>query len=236
MQSWSRRRVAALAGEELSGYVLKKDSPSCGLERVRLYGAGGTPARTGRGLFAAALVARHPALPVEEEGRLGDAGLRENFVSRVFAFHRWQEMARGGPTRARLFRFHELHKYQLMAHSQTGLRQLGHLLGSAARGVPARKLADDYLREFSAVMARVPTRRSHTNVLQHLAGYVSEGIDAGDRAELSQSIARYRAGHLPLVVPVTLLRHHVRRLQVPYLLDQVYLSPHPDELMLLNEI
>jgi uncharacterized protein YbgA (DUF1722 family)/uncharacterized protein YbbK (DUF523 family) len=235
MTTWAQRRVAGLAALDLSGYVLKKDSPSCGMERVRLYDHGNA-SRTGRGLFAAVLLEREPALPVEEEGRLADAGLRENFVSRVFAYQRWRDLVRSGLTRARLFRFHELHKYQLMAHSQAGMRRLGHLLGSAPRGVPVRALAATYLTDFTAVMQRVPTRRNHTNVLQHLAGYVSEGLDAGDRAELAETIRRYRAGHLPLIVPVTLLRHHVRRLETPYLLDQVYLSPHPDELMLLNQV
>jgi len=238
MSAWAAEKTAGLARQSLCGYILKKDSPSCGLERVRLYAAGSTsaPGRDGRGLFAAALVRRFPTLPVEEEGRLQDARLRENFVTRVFAFGRWLDLQRQGLTRARLFRFHERHKYVLMAHSQAGARRLGHLLGGAGRASDIARLAAAYLEEFTAVMQRVPTPKTHANVLQHLAGYFSAEIDAGDRAELTSAIDEYRLGRLPLVVPVTLLRHHVRRLRVPYLLDQVYLSPHPDEMMLLNHV
>jgi uncharacterized protein YbgA (DUF1722 family) len=187
-------------------------------------------------LFAAALLEHIPALPAEEEGRLNDARLRENFVTRVFAYGRWLEMEREGVTSARLFRFHERHKYVLMAHGQAGTRRLGHLLGGAARGRDVRALAQRYLQEFATIMARVPTPKNHTNVLQHLAGYFSTNIDAYDRNELTQAIDQYRLGRLPLIVPVTLIRHYVRKLQVRYLLDQVYLDPHPHEMMLLNHV
>jgi uncharacterized protein YbgA (DUF1722 family)/uncharacterized protein YbbK (DUF523 family) len=236
MNVYAAKRTRALARDKLCGYILKKDSPSCGMERVRLYDATGAAQRTGRGAFATALMQRFPALPVEEEGRLTDPRLRENFVARIFAYSRWLELEREGLTRSRLFRFHERHKYLLMAHSQTGLRRLGHLLGAAPRRSDDAQLGDAYLAEFSAVMARIPTPKNHANVLQHLAGYFSDGLDAGDRAELVSTIDAYRLGRLPLVVPVTLVRHYVRRLHVPYLADQVYLDPHPDELMLLNHV
>lgn len=236
MQSWAARRTTQLGHLALCGYIVKKDSPSCGLERVRVYGRDGTPTRTGRGMFADALMRRFPTLPVEEEGRLQDPRRRENFVTRVFARSRWLEMEAAGLSRARLFRFHERHEYVLLAHSQAGLRRLGRLLASPARRRDVAALAQEYLEGFSDALRRVPTTRNHTSVLQLLAGYVSRDIDAGDRAELAQTIQEYHRGRLPLVVPVTLLRHHVRRLQVPYLLDQVYLSPHPDELMLLNHV
>ncbi len=235
MRTYSELRVSQLGRENLRGYILKKDSPSCGMERVRVHGAKGAATRKGRGLFAEALMRRFPHLPVEEEGRLHDAPLRENFVSRVFAYDRWLGLAESGLTREKLYRFHERHKYQLMAHNQSAARKLGALLGSAPGRGGVEKLARAYLEGFVEVMQRVPTRRSHTNVLQHLAGYVSDKIDAEDRAELAEMIHDYREGHLPLLVPVTLLRHWVRKLRVPYLIDQVYLSPHPDELMLLNQ-
>jgi uncharacterized protein YbgA (DUF1722 family)/uncharacterized protein YbbK (DUF523 family) len=236
MNTFAEKRSAALARAHLCGYILKKDSPSCGLERVRVYDRNGVPARDGRGLFAAALVQRLPSLPVEEEGRLNDPRLRENFVTRIFAHQRWIEIERAGITRARLFRFHERHKYVLMAHSQAGMRRLGHLLGNASKRTDVAGLADEYLESFTAAMQRVPTPKNHANVLQHIAGYFSDALDPGDRAELAGTIDDYRLGRLPLVVPVTLVRHHVRRHQVPYLLDQVYLSPHPAELMLLNHV
>jgi uncharacterized protein YbgA (DUF1722 family)/uncharacterized protein YbbK (DUF523 family) len=238
MNGWARAKTASLSRQSLCGYILKKDSPSCGLEHVRLYAAGSSaaPGRDGRGLFAAALVQRFPALPMEEEGRLQDARRRENFVTRVFAFGRWLDLQRQGWTRDRLFRFHERHKYVLMAHSQAGARRLGALLGGAGRAADITRLAGAYLEEFTAVMQRVPTPKSHANVLQHVAGYFSAEIDAADRAALTGAIDAYRRGRLPLAVPVKLVRHHVRRLRVPYLLDQVYLSPHPDEMMLLDHV
>lgn len=236
IRSYAQQRLADLAKLRLSGYVLKKDSPSCGMERVRVYDGPGAPHRGGRGLFAEALMQRFPHLPVEEEGRLNDPSLRENFVSRVFAYHRWLQLAEKRITRAGLTRFHAQHKYLLLAHSQVGTQRLGQLLARPDHFADIRHLATAYMDAFTEVMRRPPTRRGHTNVLQHLAGYVSDQLDAEDRQELAEMIEHYRRGLLPLIVPVTLLRHYVRKFHVPYLLDQVYLSPHPHELMLLNQL
>lgn len=237
MRVYSERRVGELFGERLAGYILKKDSPSCGMERVKLYPAeGGAPVKEARGLFAEALLRRWPDLPVEEEGRLHDPLLRENFVTRIFVRDRWMQEEEEGWTRASLMRFHERHKFLLMARNQAGMRRLGRLLGQSGKQDGARELARTYLAGMTEVMRRPATRRGHTNVLYHLAGFVTDRIDDGDRRELIESIDRYRAGQLPLVVPVTLIRHHVRRLEVEYLRDQVYLEPHPQELMLLNHV
>ncbi len=235
MREWSRRRAEALAGMELDGYVLKKDSPSCGLERVKVY-SGAAAAKEGRGLFAEALTARLPDLPVEEEGRLNDPRLREDFIARVFVHHRWRTAARAGWTRAALMRFHERHKFLLLARNQAGLRRLGRLLGESGKAEPAAGLAAAYRRGLTEVLRRPATRRGHTNVLHHLAGFVSDALDTADRAELAETIERYRLGLVPLIVPLTLIRHHVRRQEVVYLRDQVYLEPHPYELSLLNEV
>lgn len=236
MRDFSRGRVEALAALGLDGYVLKKDSPSCGMERVRIYQGAGAPSKGGRGLFAEALLSRLPHLPVEEEGRLDDPRLRESFVTRVFVHHRWQEGEREGWTRAALMRFHELHKFLVMARNQAAMRRLGKLLGESGRNDSIHDLATDYQEGLTAVLNRPATRRGHTNVLHHLLGFVSEGLDAGDRAELVETIERYRLGLVPLVVPLTLIRHQVRRQKVEYLCDQVYLEPHPHELMLLNQV
>ncbi|HVR98627.1 MAG TPA: DUF523 and DUF1722 domain-containing protein [Thermoanaerobaculia bacterium] len=236
MTSYAERRAGALAGLGLCGYVLKKDSPSCGMERVKVYREDGMAARDGRGTFAGVLIRRLPHLPVEEEGRLNDPLLRESFVSRVFVYDRWMEGERSGWTRASLMRFHERHKFLLMARNQTGMRRLGRLLGEAGRGDDPADLARLYLDGLTAVMRRPATRRGHTNVLLHLLGYVSDDIDRGDREELAGTIERYRQGLVPLVVPLALIRHHVRRLGTEYLQDQVYLDPHPHELMLLNHV
>jgi uncharacterized protein YbgA (DUF1722 family) len=246
MREYAERRVAALAAMDLDGYVLKRDSPSCGMERVKVYpGSGkegaGMPSKNGRGLFAEALISRLPDLPVEEEGRLNDPLLRESFVTRVFVHHRWHqgEQRHGeqeGWTRASLMGFHERHKYVLMARNQAALRRLGRLLGESDKRQPVSDLATAYRQGLTAILSRPATRRGHTNVLHHLAGYVSDALDREDRAELAETIERYRLGLVPLVVPLTLIRHHVRRQGVEYLRDQVYLEPHPHELMLLNHV
>jgi uncharacterized protein YbgA (DUF1722 family) len=206
------------------------------MERVRLYAGNHLLRKAGQGLFAAALMRRFPHLPVEEEGRLHDPRLRENFVTRVFAYRRWQRMAEQPWSRAALLRFHAQHKYILVAHSQVGIRRLGRLLARPEQFADERTLAAAYLDGFTEVMRRTPTRRSHTNVLQHLAGYVSAHLDGDERAELAEMIDQYRCELLPLVVPLTLIRHYVRKFRVSYLLDQLYLTPHPHALMLLNQL
>ena len=233
MNRFSRNRIRALAGAGLSGYVFKRSSPSCGVERVKIY-ENGIPKKRGRGLFAAAFMEANPTMPVEEEGRLNDPRLRANFVSRVFAYRRWHDM--GQVTRRSLIQFHTAYKFVLMAHNQQGMRRLGTMLGRAKKFPSTRTLAAEYWAEFSRIMKRTPTRRNHTNVLQHMAGFVSDGLDTADRAELTEAIEKYRMELVPLIVPVTLVRHYVRRLQLEYLQDQVYLDPHPDELMLLNQL
>jgi uncharacterized protein YbgA (DUF1722 family)/uncharacterized protein YbbK (DUF523 family) len=236
MRTIADQRLEALAREHLCGYIIKKDSPSCGLERVRLYLSSSMPRKSGQGLFAAALTQYFPHLPVEEEGRLNDPRLRENFVTRVFSYQRWQQLTEHTISRAALLQFHAQHKLVLVAHSQVGTQRLGRLLAHPEQWADDQTLATAYLDGFTEVMRRTPTCRSHTNVLQHLVGYVSDHLDSGERAELTEMIDQYRRGILPLIVPVTLLRHYVRTFQVPYLLDQVYLTPHPHELMLLNQL
>jgi uncharacterized protein YbgA (DUF1722 family)/uncharacterized protein YbbK (DUF523 family) len=236
LRTFAAQRLTFLSRERLCEYILKKDSPSCGMERVRLYSSTGVPDRSGQGLFAAALIQRFPHLPVEEEGRLQDPRLRENFVTRVFAYQRWGQLAEQKITRAGLQQFHAQHKFMLVAHGQTGTRHVGRILAHPGQFPDEQAWAAAYLDGFTEVMRRAPTRRGHTNVLQHLAGYVSAPLDRDERAELTELIEQYRRGLLPLIVPVTLIRHYVRKFQVPYLLDQVYLSPHPHELMLLNHL
>jgi uncharacterized protein YbgA (DUF1722 family)/uncharacterized protein YbbK (DUF523 family) len=237
MRAWAEKRVEELARADLDGYVLKKDSPSCGMERVKLYPeTGGAPNKEARGLFAEALLRRLPHLPVEEEGRLNDPLLRENFIARVFVHETWRRHETEGWTRAALMRFHERHKFLLLARNQAGMRRLGRLLGDSGKKDDIRQLADTYREGLTEVLRRPPTRKNHTNVLQHMAGFVSDPLDPEDREELRDTIDRYRQGLLPLIVPVTLLRHHVRKQDIGYLKDQVYLEPHPYELMLMNHV
>jgi uncharacterized protein YbgA (DUF1722 family)/uncharacterized protein YbbK (DUF523 family) len=235
MERFSRSRVTSLASEDLSGFVLKKDSPSCGLERVKVYDPHGTSERKGRGLFAAALVEAFPHLPVEEEGRLTDPRLRENFVERVFAYWRLRRLFAARWTVDEVVRFHTAHKLLLLAHVPEAYRQLGRLV-AGAREVPRRELQERYLDGFMRALAQPATARRHTNVLQHMAGYFKNQLDAAAKRELAGTIEDYRLGLVPLVVPLTLVKHYVRLFGVEYLAGQTYLEPHPKELMLRNHV
>src|SRR6185436_15141286 len=226
MVEYARRRVAALDAEDLSGYVLKKDSPSCGMDRVKIYSTRGVPERSGRGIFAAGLVERFPLLPVEEEGRLSDPRLRENFVERVFAYWRLRRLFSGRWKLGALVNFHTAHKLILMAHSPEAYRQLGRLVAHA-RGVGRADLERRYAEMFMSALAVIATPRRHTNVLQHMAGYFKAHLDRSSKAELGTAIDDYRRGLVPLDVPMTLLRHYVRVHRVSYLAGQLYLAPHP---------
>jgi len=235
MRAWAARRAEALAREDLDGYILKKDSPSCGMERVKVYDLQGPPARTGRGLFAQALTDRLPLLPVEEEGRLSDPRLRENFVERVFAHRRLTALFAGRWTVGALVRFHAAHKLTLLAHSPSGHQSLGRLVAQAA-STPRAEVRGHYEEGFMRALAVMATPRRHVNVLQHMLGYFRGKLDDGSRKELADAIADYQQGLVPLVVPITLLRHHVRRCAIEYLASQIYLEPHPKELMLRNHV
>jgi uncharacterized protein YbgA (DUF1722 family)/uncharacterized protein YbbK (DUF523 family) len=240
MEAWAEAKVQELARLDLDGFVLKSKSPSCGMERVPVYGARGIAPRRGRGLFARPLLAELPDLPVEEDGRLHDPCLRENFVVRVFAHHRWRLAATRPRSCRALIEFHTHHKLLLMSRDERRMRELGRLVAGAGEGAAAEKELDavfeTYGRAFFEGMARTPTTRKHTNTLQHLAGHLRGRIDDWDRHELADVIDRYRRGELPLIVPMTLLRHYVDKHEIPYVRDQVYLWPHPRELMLLNRV
>ncbi len=235
MARYARRRAESLSSADLSGYVLKKDSPSCGMERVKVYDGHGMPARRGRGLFAAALLARFPDLPVEEEGRLSDPRLRENFIERVFAYRRLRDLFDGRWTVGSLVRFHTRHKLVLMAHAPRAYQALGRFV-AGAKTLPRAEIATRYPADFMAALRVMATPRRQTNVLMHMVGYFKRTIDPASRDELLATIEDYRTGLVPLVVPLTLVRHHVRAQAVAYLADQVYLDPHPRELMLRNHV
>lgn len=231
---YAERKVASLARADLSGFILKKDSPSCGVDRVKVYG-GPVAVRAGRGLFAEALLARFPNLPVEEEGRLSDPRLRENFVERVFAYGRLRRLFGGRWSAGGLVAFHTAHKLTLMAHSPQAYRELGRLVAVASSRVRA-DLASEYETRFMSAMTRLATPARHANVLQHMLGYFSKSLDPEARAEILALIEEHRAGQVPLVVPMTLIRHHVRQHHVEYLAGQTYLDPHPRELSLRNHV
>ncbi len=235
MRRYARDRIEQLAALNLHGYVLKRASPSCGLFRVRVYPESGIPQTGGRGLFAAELAQRLPLLPVEEEGRLSDSRIRENFIERVFATARWQALRHAKPRPADLVAFHAAQKFAILAHSPHHYATLGRQVARAGRILTGAKL-DSYGALLMEALAVPATRQRHTNVLQHLAGFFKKQLHGDERAELMEVIDEYRRGLVPLVVPLTLVQHHVRRLNVTYLADQVYLRPHPKELMLRNHV
>jgi uncharacterized protein YbgA (DUF1722 family)/uncharacterized protein YbbK (DUF523 family) len=232
-QAYTARRVPLLAAQDLDGFVLKKDSPSCGVMRVKVYGDNGTIVRSGRGLFAEALTRTLPLLPVEEEGRLADAGIREHFVERVFAHQRLRQLAAPATRTHDLMDFHARHKLLLLAHSPRLYASLGQVVANADRAPLAHAL-DRYRSAFMTALAAPATRGRHANVLKHMAGYFRDVLRPDARRELAESITEYHRGLVPLVVPVTLLAHYAKIEGIQYLLDQVYLEPHPKELKLRN--
>ena len=236
----SMKRFAAIRARELAhlglcGYVLKKNSPSCGLERVRVYDGKNTPNRRGRGLFASAVVQAMPLLPVEEEGRLNDPALRDNFVERVFAYHRWLAVLSGAKSPGALVAFHTTHKFLLLAHSERHYRRLGRLVADVKK-LPLRAAYESYGVLFMECLAVLATKKKHANVLDHLSGYFSAHLSPAERRELSDLIRDYRTGLVPLIAPITLIHHYVKKYQVDYLAEQVYLAPSPKELLLRNHV
>ncbi|MDN5673462.1 MAG: DUF1722 domain-containing protein, partial [Pseudomonas sp.] len=217
-------------------YIFMQKSPSCGLERVKVYQDGGRPAElSGRGIYARAFCDAQPDLPVEEDGRLNDPVLRENFMTRVYAYSAWQALLKQGVTRRSLTEFHARYKYLLMAHHPVQYKTLGNLLGSLGKQDPMG-IALQYFSELMKALKKCATRRTHTNVLQHISGYLKQAISAEDKQEVQQLIGQYLHGIVPLVVPLTLLKHHFRLHPHPYISRQVYLQPHPEDLSLRNAI
>ncbi len=234
MLSYCRTKVEELEKEDLCGFIFKKDSPSSGLFRVKVYNKG-VPAKTGRGLFADALVRHYPLLPVEEEGRLYDMNIRENFIERVFAFRRLKDFLAGKATLGELVEFHTVHKLQIMAQSPQLYREMGKLV-AAGKGTDRQILLGRYRELFMRALAPHATAKKNTDVLMHIMGYFKKELTQGEKAELLEVIKQYHDRLIPLIVPVTLLRHYVGKYDQPYLKKQLYLNPHPMELMLRNHV
>jgi uncharacterized protein YbgA (DUF1722 family)/uncharacterized protein YbbK (DUF523 family) len=234
MKTWAAARVEALAAENLSGFILKSRSPSSGMARVKVYPEkGGQPAMTGVGLFARALMDRLPTLPVEEEGRLNDLALRENFIERLFVRARWLAvLASPRPAKA-LLDFHTRHKLLVRAHSLAILRELGTLTAQAA-GLDPADLLPAYESRLMEALRLAATPKKNRDVLEHILGYFKRVLPPDEKQEFLELIAAYAEGHLPLIVPVTLANHFVRKYREPYLASQYYLNPHPLELKLRN--
>jgi len=236
MQAWARVRLEQLTAVKLHGFIFKKDSPSSGLFRVRVYDRQGMPRRVGTGIFPREVMKRFPLLPLEEEGRLHDMRLRENFIERVFVYTRWTCMLEENATPGGLVHFHTAHKLTLMAHSPRHYRDMGRLVAQAG-SLPWAELVDRYGRLLMEGLGALGTPGKHANVLQHLMGFLKDSLAGEDKAEVLALIEDYRQGLVPLIVPLTLLRHHLGRHAVPdWVHQQVYLHPYPKELMLRNHV
>lgn len=235
MLTWARKRVVELEQEELCGFIFKSDSPSSGMERVKIYTGQGAAAKTGVGLFAREFMQHFPLLPVEEEGRLHDPGLRENFLERLFTMQRWRETLALGPKPGHLVDFHTRHKLLIMSHSPKHYQTLGKLVAQM-KELPLAKIYEQYQSLLMEALRLKTTCKKNVNVLLHVMGYFKKNLSPSEKEELLEIINNYRQGYIPLIVPITLLNHFVRKYDQAYLKSQYYLDPHPLELKLRNHV
>ncbi len=234
MNNWARKRVQELAEANLCGFIFKSKSPSSGMERVKVYTEKGFPgSNKGVGLFARAFMARFPLIPVEEEGRLHDAALRENFIERIFALKRWRQVTEMKKSRGNIVAFHTEHKLQIMSHSLQHYRDMGRLV-ARVKEIPLESLYDQYEAMFMQALSLKATVKKNVNVLQHMAGYFKNELSKDEKQELQEIIEQYHQNYTPLIVPITLVNHYVRKYEQEYLRKQYYLNPHPIELKLRN--
>ena len=235
MEAWARKRVAELEIEDICGFIFKSDSPSSGMERVKVYDDKGVPRKIGVGVFARVFMEHFPLTPVEEDGRLHDPLLRENFIERIFTYRRYREVMEGKKDMGNLVEFHTRNKLLLMAHSPKHLQQMGHLVAHAKQ-LSKKEFITQYEKLLMEAMSLKPSTAKHTNVLNHIMGYFKKNLSTDEKQELIEVIDEYRQGLIPLIVPVTLMNHYVRKYDEAYLKEQVYLNPHPLELQLRNHV
>lgn len=233
MVTWAKKRLVQLEEENLCGFIFKSDSPSSGMERVKVYDDKGVPAKRGVGIFARMFMDHFPLVPVEEEGRLHDALLRENFIERIFTLKRWRDTQEARSGRGALVDFHSRHKLLILSHSQKHYREMGKLVADQKR-LARQELYERYEAMLMEALALKTTAKKNVNVLQHMMGYFKQHLSADEKKELLEIIGEYQKGVLPLIVPVILIGHYVRKYDQPYLKEQFYLNPHPLELQLRN--
>jgi uncharacterized protein YbgA (DUF1722 family)/uncharacterized protein YbbK (DUF523 family) len=235
MQKWILKKLDELVHLDLCGFVFKSKSPSSGMTDVTIYNDQGTACKTGAGLFAGAFMQRFPLLPVEDESRLNDPGLRENFIELIFVFKRWRDMMAQHPTPGDLVQFHSRHKLSLMSHSPALLRELGQMIAHGKDG-SFQELCDRYCRVLMTALRLKSTVKKNVNVLQHAMGYFKKQLTAAEKQELLEVISHYHHGLFPLIAPVVLINHYIRAYDEPYLKQQCYFNPHPVELLLRNHV
>lgn len=235
MEQWASRRVQELETEELCGFIFKSGSPSSGMERVRVHTEEGMPSRRGSGIFARVFMEHFPLIPVEDEGRLHDLKFRENFIERIFTFNRWRDAVGDDQRVGRLVEFHTSHKLLILSHSPRHYTDMGRLV-ARSKEVPRKALFAQYQALLMEALGVKSTASKNANVLQHILGYFKKELTADEKKDLLEVIHSYRGGHVPLIVPITLVKHYVRKHSQPYLMEQVYLNPHPVELQLRNHV
>jgi len=235
MVNWAKKRIVELEGEDLGGFIFKSDSPSSGMERVRVYNEKGMPVKKGVGMFARIFMEHFPLLPVEDEGRLNDPKLRENFIERIFTLRRWRELLAKKESRGNVVDFHTRHKLLILSHSPRHYQIVGKLVAKA-KEIPLKGLFQQYQTLLMEALRSKTTPKKNANVLMHMMGYFKEQLSSDEKQELLEVIEHYRQEYIPLIVPMTLMNHYVRKYDQPYLKQQVYLNPHPLELQLRNHV
>jgi len=233
MLKWAEEKLKELEKKELCGFIFKSRSPSSGIGGVKVYTLSGMPSQRGVGLFGRAFMNKFPVIPVIDDGRLHDPGLRENFIERVFVYKRWQEFIKKGGLIRDLVAFHTEHKLLILSHSPKHFSVLGQLIAKPKQNKP-EDLNAEYVNLLMECLRLVATVKKHTNVLQHIVGYFKNQLSSDDRKELLEVIENYHKGYIPLIVPIVLVKHYVRKFDESYLQKQYYLNPHPLELMLRN--
>jgi len=235
MAGWAQKRVKELEKEDLCGFIFKSDSPSSGMIRVKVYNPKGMPEKKGVGMFARAFMDHFPLIPVEDDGRLHDPAIRENFIERIFTLKQWRDGIKEKRSLGNLVNFHTGHKLLILSHSQKHYRLMGKLVAEGKK-MPVPELYDQYERLLMEALALKTTIHKNNNVLQHLMGYFKKQLSADEKQELLGVFGQYRQGFVPLIVPLTLINHYVRKYDQPYLKMQVYLNPHPVELKLRTHV
>ena len=235
MKKWARGRLKELAQEDLCGFVFKSDSPSSGMVRVKVYGKKGMPQKKGVGIFARAFMDHFPLIPVEDDGRLRNPLIRENFIEQVFTLKRWRDTRERRSCVGNVVDFHSQNKLVLMAHSPKHLKQMG-AMTAQGKGMGCSLLYLEYEKLLLEALRLKTTIKKHYNVMLHMLGYFRKDLSADEKQELLEVMGHYKEQLVPLVVPLTLFRHYVRKYDQPYLAQQSYLNPHPVELKLCNQV
>jgi uncharacterized protein YbgA (DUF1722 family) len=232
---WAQKRVIDMEKEDLCGFIFKSGSPSSGMERVKVYNEKGMPVKKGVGIFARIFMEHFPLLPVEDEGRLHDPELRENFIERIFTLKRWREVLGKKESRGSVVDFHTRHKLLVLSHSPKYYQTMGKLVAKA-KDLPLKELCQKYQTLLMESLYLKTSAKKNANVLQHMMGYFKEQLSSDEKQELLEVVDFYREDHIPLIVPITLINHYVRKYDQPYLKQQLYLNPHPLELQLRNHV